>query len=385
MRKNALETRITFRFCYTCFAAGLMHLTFLCEFVVFKLFMMALINVISVMLYAIFGIVTLKYGMGKKPAGWIIAMFAEVLTHAVIVTVIQGLDVSFHLYPLMAIPLYAYYLYCYCDKKTFVKTAVGMGGITLIILAAVITFVETAGTVYEITGMHVLSDTEVAVLRGVNIVFAMIMMVTFVVIFYTEVMNLLSKLRETNDQLNFIATHDALTGLSNRHSLWKYFENLEQLGSSYCIVMGDLDDFKKINDTYGHDCGDIVLKSVSKIILDSAKAGDMACRWGGEEILLVMLGEREECLSRLSEVKKRINELDITHEGQSVRVSMTFGFADSAEKESILVESGEVEKNGLRARADSHSEFDSLISVVDKRLYVGKRSGKNVIISTQSA
>lgn len=385
MRKTALESRITFKFCYTCFAAGLMHLTFLCEFVFFRLFMMALINVISVLLYTTFGIVTLKKGMGRKPAGWIIAMFAEVLTHAAIVTVIQGLDVSFHLYPLMAIPLYAYYLYCCCDKKTFVKTAVGMGGITLITFAAVITFVESAGTVYEITGMHVLSDTEITVLRGVNIVFTMIMMVTFVVIFYTEVMNLLSKLRETNEQLNFIATHDALTGLSNRHSLWKYFENLEQLGSSYCIVMGDLDDFKKINDTYGHDCGDIVLKSVSKIILDSAKAGDMACRWGGEEILLVMLGEREECLTRLSEVKKRINELDITHEGKSVRVSMTFGFADSAEKESIVVESGEVEKNGLRTRAGSHSDFDSLISVVDKRLYVGKRSGKNVIISNQTA
>ncbi len=67
MRKDALESRITFRFCYTCFAAGLMHLTFLCEFVFFKLFMMALINVISVLLYTTFAIVTFKKGMGKSP------------------------------------------------------------------------------------------------------------------------------------------------------------------------------------------------------------------------------------------------------------------------------------------------------------------------------
>lgn len=370
-----------FKFWYTCLGAALMHTVFFVEFIVFKLYVLALINVISITLYSVFAVISRKTGMGKRPMTLIVGMFAEVLLHAMIVTLIEGIEVSFYLYPLMSAPIYAYYIYCYYDKKTLMRSSIILSVITLFSFAVVISFVELNGELYEEMGLHELSGDGIFLFRGINIVFTMILIVAFVIIFYTEVMTLLGKLRASNEQLNYIATHDALTGLSNRHSLWKYFENLEELGASYCIVMGDLDDFKKINDTYGHDCGDTVLRSVAKIILDSTGASDMACRWGGEEILLVMLGGRDECLARLGEIKNRISGLDIVHEGKPVKVSMTFGFADSAEKEDIITESGEVEKDKLRERADSHSEFDSLISVVDKRLYVGKRSGKNKIIA----
>lgn len=367
-----------------CYAAGFMHLTFLITFTIFRLYMMAVIDVVSVLIYVVMGTYTMKHNIEGRAIGWIIVFFTEVILHAVIVTAIQGTEVFFFLYPLMAFPLYGYYLFVYCDRDTFIKAAVSFGMITLFVLMITFVMVETVGSLYAVTGMHELSRSEIIVLRGINVTFTLIMVVAFVLFFYIEVTSLLDKLRSTNEKLNYIATHDALTGLSNRHSLWKYFEELEESGESYCIVMGDLDDFKKINDTYGHDCGDVVLKSVASIIIDNTKDDELACRWGGEEMLIVMRGSHEDCYSRISGIRSKICALDITSENRPVKVTMTFGFADSSEEDAALEElSADVSsEGGINTKTPHRIAIDSLISMVDKRLYVGKRSGKNVIVCT---
>ncbi len=377
---------ISFKYHYTCFAAAFMHITFLISFVIFGLYMMALINVFSVILYVTSGIFALKKGIDAHPLRWIIATFAEILIHALLCTLIQGLDVFFFLYPPMALPLYAYYLFVYCDRDTFIKSAVGFGMITLFAMVVSVSMVEMCGTLYSITGMHALSYTEILVFRGINLLFTLGMVVAFVLVFYLEVSHLLGELQKTNLQLNYIATHDSLTGLNNRHSLWKYFEGLESSGESYCIVMGDLDDFKKINDTYGHDCGDVVLKSVASIIIENTGEDELACRWGGEEILIVMRGSHEDCFARISVIKSEISALDITSEGRPVKVTMTFGFADNSEEDAAFEELSVAVSSesgvSIPTKAPHHIAIDSLISIVDKRLYVGKRSGKNVIVCT---
>lgn len=365
-----------------CYAAGFMHLTFLIAFMCFGLYMMVCVNVVSVLLYVISGTYTMKHNIEGHALGWIIAMFAEILVHAILVTSIQGTEVFFFLYPLMAFPLYGYYLFIFCDKDTFIKSAVAFGMITFFSLMITLVMVETIGSVYSVTGMHVLSPTEIIVLRFINVTFTLIMVVAFVLMFYLEVSSLLGKLRSINEKLNYTATHDSLTGLNNRHSLWGFFDELERSGERYCIVMGDLDDFKKINDTYGHDCGDIVLKSVASIIIENTNDDEMACRWGGEEMLIVMRGSHEDCYARISVIKSEINSLGITSAGKPVKVTMTFGFADSEER-SAAMESGSVaEDNSSPIKTPHHLGIDSLISMVDKRLYIGKRRGKNVIVCT---
>lgn len=379
-----IEARSSFHI--MCYAAGLMHLTFLVTFACFQLYMMMLINVFSVLIYVVSGTYTMKRNIEGHALGWIIVFFTEIMLHAVIATVIQGTEVFFFLYPLMAFPLYGYYLFIYSDRDTFIKSAVAFGMITFFTLMITLVMVENVGTLYAVTGMHELSRPEIIVLRSINITFTLIMVVAFVLMFYLEVSSLLDKLKSTNEKLNYIATHDALTGLSNRHSLWKYFDELEASGESYCIVMGDLDDFKKINDTYGHDCGDVVLKSVASIIIENTKDNELACRWGGEEMLIVMRGSHEDCFARISVIKSEISYLNITSEGRPVKVTMTFGFADSSEEETALEElSAAVSSEGGAAahtKTPHHIAIDSLISMVDKRLYVGKRSGKNVIVCT---
>ena len=193
-----------------------------------------------------------------------------------------------------------------------------------------------------------------------NIAFNIVLLFGFSTLFILEIHNLINKLNETNDRLNYIATHDALTGLYNRHSLTGALSALKTSERPFCIVMGDLDDFKKVNDTYGHECGDVVLKSVSEVILRNMDGGNTACRWGGEEILMIMYGSAMDCFHTISRIKAQINDLKITHDGTPVKVSMTFGFAASGESGS--------------------QDIDAMLSTVDKRLYKGKASGKNVIV-----
>ncbi len=368
-----------------CYAAGFMHLTFLITFMCFGLYIMVAVNIVSVLMYVISGTYTMRHNIEGHALGWIIAMFAEIMAHAVIVTVIQGTEVFFFLCPLMAFPLYGYYLFIYCDKDTFIKSAVAFGMITFFMLVITLGMVEIAGSLYVATGMHELSHIEIIVMRSINITFTLVMVVAFVLMFYLEVSSLLEKLRSINEKLNYTATHDSLTGLNNRHSLWGFFDELERSGERYCIVMGDLDDFKKINDTYGHDCGDVVLKSVAAIIIENTNDNEMACRWGGEEMLIVMRGTHEDCFARISVIKSEISSLDIMSDGKPVKVTMTFGFADSEEKGAALASRSLNEStadSGSPIKTPHHLGIDSLISMVDKRLYIGKRSGKNVIVCT---
>ncbi len=367
------------KFHWTCYGAGLMHAVFLLNFLRLDMGMLVALNCFSVMIYLIIGLITGRKGIGKHPLLWTIVIYAEILLHALFCTAVQGLDVEFYIYPLLGVPLYAYYLFIYCNRRTFLRSLVVMGAVTLVTLSAAIFFVENVGSVYELAQMHELTPEEILSIRGINIVFAFCMALLFTLIFCLEVMRLLGQLQSTNRRLNYIASHDPLTGLSNRRSLWRFFDQLKKSGERYCVIMGDLDDFKKINDTFGHDCGDEVLRAVSAIILELTGKRDMACRWGGEEMLIVMRGSREECLARLTEIRKRICDLNIFHDRIRIKITMTFGFADCEEEPSGEALTGI--SVGSAVRAPSDLAVDSLISMVDQRLYVGKRSGKNVIIS----
>ncbi len=373
---SEVKVEPSFKFHWIFLGAGLMHLTFLTAFAFLGMYMMVCINIVSILVY-VSGAIAARKGVSKHAFAWIIAFFAEVMLHAVICTVIQGIEVSFYLYPLMGMPVYGYLLFGYCDKRTLVRTSLFMAITTFVVGFLTLGFVDRVGSVYALTDMHVLSQTELIVLRTINVTFTTLMLMVFTLAFYMELSKLLKALNESNRQLDYIATHDALTGLSNRRSLWTFFDVLEKSGDHFCIILGDLDDFKKINDTFGHECGDIVLKAVSGIILEKTDDKEMACRWGGEEMLIVMRGSREDCLKRVGEIKDLISSLGITQDERPVKVSMTFGFVC---RDEIVNNSGEVSSPSTEL-PPAHLGLDNLISEVDKRLYVGKRSGKNVIIA----
>lgn len=365
---NLLDINIksTLKYQFIFFVSALMHITFMLVFAFSGLYMLMLFNVLSVAFYVTGGYICKSSSFEKHGLTWIILMYAEITFHAVLCTLHLGFESCFFLYAMVVLSVAAYILFLVCDKSIFSRIIIIFSAITIISFGGCVVFLSFFDPLVVLLFHTEVSSELISFMRIMNIFFNTGIILFFSILFIMEIQTLIRKLNDTNDQLAFIATHDALTGLYNRHSLRKLFDELEKEGDLFCVVMGDIDDFKKINDTYGHDCGDIVLKTVAGIVAKHMGERDIACRWGGEEFLMIMRGSREECFERISLVKAQINELNIHHESSRVHVTMTFGFADSDED--------------VRTEPSTCPHIDSLISMVDKRLYKGKTSGKNVIV-----
>ncbi|WP_434559409.1 sensor domain-containing diguanylate cyclase [Pseudomonas sp. R1-6] len=154
---------------------------------------------------------------------------------------------------------------------------------------------------------------------------------------------------------------DPLTGLYNRRfmdeALKRELARSERNGSALSVVMLDLDNFKHLNDSYGHPAGDTVLRAVSALLLRSLRSSDIACRFGGEE-LIVILPEcpSESATSRAELIRASLEGLSLTDHGQTFTVTASFGVAST-------------ETSGL--------DQGSLLKAADSALYAAKRLGKN--------
>lgn len=163
--------------------------------------------------------------------------------------------------------------------------------------------------------------------------------------------------------LRTMIEQDALTELYNRRSgdkkLRQVFEESRSSGQSFAIAIGDIDFFKKVNDTYGHECGDAVLKNVSALLKQHMWHRGFAARWGGEEFLLVFENvDLAEARKQLELLMDKIHELDTLYEGQHVKVNMTFGLI-----------------------CDPDKDIHALLKEADGKLYIGKTNGRNQVVS----
>lgn len=163
--------------------------------------------------------------------------------------------------------------------------------------------------------------------------------------------------------LRIMIEQDALTELYNRRSgdkkLRQVFEESRSSGQSFAIAIGDIDFFKKVNDTYGHECGDAVLKNVSALLKQHMWRRGFAARWGGEEFLLVFENvDLAEVRKQLELLMDKIHELDTLYEGQHVKVNMTFGLV-----------------------CESDKDIHALLKKADEKLYIGKTNGRNQVVS----
>ncbi len=148
------------------------------------------------------------------------------------------------------------------------------------------------------------------------------------------------------------ANTDMLTGLLNRRSVEARVRRFTP-GSGYAVVLADLDYFKKLNDTHGHDAGDRALKAFAEVLRRSVREMDLAARWGGEEFMAVLEGH--DALSAF-EVAERIRlNLAMACQIEGPAFSASFGVADST----------------------MATSFDQLVRVADDALYQSKENGRN--------
>lgn len=152
---------------------------------------------------------------------------------------------------------------------------------------------------------------------------------------------------------------DELTGLYNRHKLNKVLSTNVQLSQKYqtvfSVVLIDVDYFKKINDTYGHNQGDLVLKSLGALLLDSIRVVDVVGRWGGEEFLLICLNSSSEAAQVIAEkVRKAVSLLSFNGIKEPIHISA-----------------------GITSFIEAEDSVLSLLERADKALYQAKENGRN--------
>lgn len=175
------------------------------------------------------------------------------------------------------------------------------------------------------------------------------------------------------DNLRNSAETDSLTGLLNRRGFEDHVErlrdNLEQTRRAgdrkerqIVCVLGDLDKFKKINDSFGHETGDKVLRAVARCLRDNVRVGDVVGRWGGEEIILALVVDEGISAERIVEdLRIAVEHIDIVHDGKRVPVTMSFGIAD---EENL-----------------ANNDTADAVSDADKALYAAKGRGRNRAVS----
>ena len=172
------------------------------------------------------------------------------------------------------------------------------------------------------------------------------------------------------DALREMALRDSLTGLYNRRyledALNRELHRAERSRTSVSVVMIDIDQFKHFNDKYGHDAGDFVLSAVARAITKNIRVSDIACRYGGEELVVVLCEANLECaLERAEQLRQAIRGTNLTHLGQTLPApTASFGVAVYP-------------ANGTKP-AD-------LLKAADQALYRAKQEGRDRICSAAEA
>ncbi len=171
---------------------------------------------------------------------------------------------------------------------------------------------------------------------------------------------------ELETQLNHFkekAYTDPLTGLSNRwfffESATKFYRFEERRDEPVAVLMIDVDDFKKINDTYGHDVGDQVLKNLAAVIKGNVRSSDIAARFGGEEFIIFLPATNEEGAILVAErIRQGFKKLSVDVNGEKISTTVSIGIAVKEGKESL----------------------EELIKKADMALYEAKKHGKDKVV-----
>jgi two-component system cell cycle response regulator len=177
-----------------------------------------------------------------------------------------------------------------------------------------------------------------------------------------RIVDLHRQVQAKNRQLEEMAHTDPLTGLPNRRAIDSWATSQLSAAARHdfpvWVVMADLDHFKSINDTHGHDAGDIVLKSFADVLQSNTRQSNTCGRWGGEEFLVVITHVgKDNVMTAIERIRKQFETQTFTAAGHAFGVTASFGIA------------------GFRGTAVP--VFSDLVTRADAALYSAKRKGRN--------
>jgi diguanylate cyclase (GGDEF)-like protein len=173
---------------------------------------------------------------------------------------------------------------------------------------------------------------------------------------------IIKTLRQREKDIRYLAEHDKLTGLWNRHSIDQHAHRMfEPYGRMSALILLDLDHFKRINDQFGHPCGDHVLKIAAKTILQSTRKHDIVGRFGGEEFIVLMEDTvLEEAAAIAERIRTQLSNLTEQHsDGSIIPIRASLGVTATF--------------------SGPETQFEHMVSLADQALYKAKAAGRNQV------
>lgn len=337
-------------FLFTVVIMGLVHATLLVVSWITNVRVLVYVNVLSVVVYLLC-IVLAKYGH-MMPV--YLSIYLEVTAYSVVATHMIGWDSGSYCFLCSIIPIVIYFgCFMFKGSNRWIIVA------ELIILFALYVFLYVryveAKPIYE---LHYLTRTSLMVFASFVMIFSMIF---YYALYIYSSESEMGSLELKNKQLSADAREDVLTNLLNRRGFLPLVESAmhDAASNHFCVAFCDLDNFKRINDSYGHECGDEVLRHVTKL-LKREMHGCEICRWGGEEFIVLMRDyDLKAAVEKMESVRKIVEETPTVFYNKHVNVTLTIGVEEYKE---------------------AYQEPEEVIKVTDERMYYGKQHGKNIVI-----
>lgn len=334
---------------------SLVHLCMAILFYVADVKLMFIYNAVTVLFYIGIAVIT---GRVYRFTYVFIASFIEILLHSVLASLLVGWDWGFMTYTMGLVPLSFYIAYTVPYFKQNFRIPLIYSAIVFVCFFFVREYYVYEGSILEIAVTEAFVDRVYLF----NIILTFCFLWVVALLFSLEVYYMQHHLESENTSLEQLANYDPLTKLMNRRSMDIYLkdaiEKAEQKDEMFCIIMTDIDDFKKINDTYGHAAGDIVLEEISGIILENVRDEDCVCRWGGEEILILIRSAQDTAANVAQRICKDIAASRIDIGDVKMAITMTLGVTQYRENDTA----------------------DTIVERADRSMYRGKKNGKNQVV-----
>ena len=313
----------------------LTHIAYLVFFLITKTYPLVYVNIGSSLIYTLFFLLIKynKYRLYAEGCG------IEIIGYMITATILCGFNPGFHLC-IIGLCIIAFY------TSYFSKTKRDNRGAVIWTIASMFLYLF----LYLYCSFK---DPKYPLKKWANVLlFCTHATVVFVFIcaYLKTFTNYAIKLE---DRIKKESRTDRLTQIPNRLALYEYLNSLDNK-KEYCLAIFDIDDFKKINDKYGHICGDYVLKEVASVALNNI-ANSFISRYGGEEFIIIFKRDENDIYEKIDNVRRSICDNIFRFDNYEIRVTITVGASNY----------------------DDNIENDEWINIADSKLYEGKRTGKN--------
>lgn len=330
---------------------AVMHILYMIIFIIENNAVLAGINAVLAFFFVIVGLLVIKaVRYGGIFTACTIAMSIFLVTHYVVL----GPTFGFQYLSIGTIPLMFYLSYVNGAGVSIARKGSFASYLMLIIVT-----IACSKNDYSLI---VVSEISRRIIVFMNLSITFFVSVKFMSDFVKKTYQEAGQLENKNLDLEKSANVDALTGLYNRRSIEEFIDRAFYMargeGTDFSFLMCDIDNFKHVNDTYGHDCGDLILKNIASIIKNEVRPEDTVFRWGGEEIFIIIKAGGYIAKSVAERCRKAIEESSVTYEDEKIQVTITIGGAAYFQG----------------------ADRDELINRADKNLYEGKHNGKNQVV-----